>query len=110
MYFCRVLEGQAKQGQAGAAVKMLQDRLDQVRRVSGFLFIQIMQEGDEFIAVSSWKTQTDLQGYANSTIAKDLLRDLSPLCIAPPRVRIFDLRFMAESEEGFFTKDEGGEG
>ena len=110
MYFCRVLEGQAKPGQAGAAIKMLQDRLEQIRLVSGFLFVQVMQEGDDFIAVSSWKTRTDLQGYGNSSIAQNLLKDLSPLCVAPPRIRIFDLRFMTESDEGFFTKDEGGEG
>jgi len=110
MYFCRVLEGQAKPGQAQAAIKMLQDRLDQVRLVSGFLFVQVMQEGDEFVAVSSWKSRKDLQGYGNSSIAQNLLKDIPPLCVAPPRVRIFDLRFMAESDEGFFIKDEGGEG
>ena len=110
MYFCRVLEGQAKPGQAEAAIKILQDRLEQVRTVSGFLFVQIMQKGDEFIALSSWKTHTDLQGYADSSIAQGLLKDLAPLCVAPPRLRTFDLRLMAESEEGFFTKDEGGEG
>lgn len=110
MYFCRVLEGQAKPGRAEAAIKMLQDRLEQVRLVSGFLFVQIMQEGDEFIAVSSWKTRKDLQGYADSSLAQNLLQDLLPLCVAPPRIRIFDLRLMAESDEGFFTKDEGGEG
>lgn len=110
MYFCRVLEGQAKPGQAEAAIKVLQDRLDQIRLVSGFLFVEVMQEGDEFIAVSSWKTRTDLQGYANSALAQNLLKDLTPLCVAPPRTRVFNLRFMVESDEGFFTKDEGGEG
>jgi heme-degrading monooxygenase HmoA len=78
--------------------------------VSGFLFVQIMQEGDEFIAVSSWRTSKDLRAYANSELAQDLLQSLTPLCVTPPRVRTFDLRMMAESEEGFFPVDEGGEG
>jgi heme-degrading monooxygenase HmoA len=110
MYYCRVLEGKAKPGQVEAAIQVLQDRLDRVRRASGFLFVQIMQEGDDFIAVSSWRTNKDLRAYAESDLAKDLLNSLIPLCVAPPRVRTFDLRLMAESEEGFFPIDEGGEG
>ena len=110
MYYCRVLEGKAKPGQSEAAIQVLQDRLGRVRQVSGFLFVQIMQEGDEVIAVSSWRTSKDLRAYAESQLAQDLLHALTPLCVTPPRVRTFDLRLMVESEEGFFTKDEGGEG
>jgi quinol monooxygenase YgiN len=108
--YCRVLEGKAKPGQIEAAIHVLQDRLERVKKGTGFLFVQIMQEGDEFIAVSSWRTSKDLRAYAQSELAQDLLNSLTPLCVAPPRVRTFDLRLMAESEEGFFAKDEGGEG
>jgi quinol monooxygenase YgiN len=110
MYYCRVLEGKANASQVEAAIQVLQDRLERIRRVSGFLFVQIMQEGDEFIAVSSWRSSKDLRAYAQSDLATDLLNSLTPLCVAPPRVRTFDLRLMAESEEGFFPIDEGGEG
>ena len=110
MYYCRVLEGKAKPGQVEAAIQVLQDRLEQVKKVSGFLFVQIMREGDEFIAVSSWRSTTDLRAYAESQLAQDLLNSLTPLCVVLPRVRTFDLRLMAESEEGFFPVDEGGEG
>ena len=110
MYYCRVLEGKAKPGQVEAAIQVLQDRLEQVKKVSGFLFVQIMQDGDEFIAVSSWRSTKDLRAYAESQLAQDLLNSLTPLCVVLPRVRTFDLRLMAESEEGFFPADEGGEG
>jgi quinol monooxygenase YgiN len=110
MYYCRVLEGKARPGQVEAAVQVLRDRLEQVKKVSGFLFVQIMQDGDEFIAVSSWRSNKDLRAYAESQLAQDLLNSLTPLCVALPRVRTFDLRLMAESEEGFFPADEGGEG
>ncbi len=110
MYYCRVLEGKAKPGQVEAAIQILQNRLEQVRKVSGFLFVQIMQAGDEVIAVSSWRSNKDLRAYAESQLAQALLNSLTPLCVAPPRVRTFDLRLMAESEEGFFPVDEGGEG
>jgi len=110
MYYCRVLEAKAKAGQIETAIQVLQDRLEHVKKVTGFLFVQIMQEGDEVIAVSSWRTSKDLRAYAESHLAQDLLNSLTPLCGAPPRVRTFNLRLMAESEEGFFTRDEGGEG
>ncbi|MCS6924865.1 MAG: antibiotic biosynthesis monooxygenase [Candidatus Binatia bacterium] len=110
MYYCRVLEGRARPGQIEAVMQVLQDRLERVRKVSGFLFVQILQAADDFIAVSSWRTTKDLRAYAESELAQDLLRALTPLCISPPQVRTFDLRLMAESEEGFFPIDEGGEG
>jgi len=108
--YCRVLEAKAKPGQVEAAIRVLQDRLEHVRKVSGFLFVQIMQEGDDLIAVSSWRTIKDLRAYAEGQLAQDLLTQLTPLCVALPRVRTFDLRLMAQSEEGFFPVDEGGEG
>ncbi len=110
MYFCRVLEGKVKPERTAAAVRLINERLEQVRKVSGFLFIQVMRQGNEFIAVSSWKTLKDLRGYSESLLAQNLLNDLVPLCIEPPLVRSFELLTMAESEEGFFSKDEGGEG
>ena len=110
MYYCRVLEGIAKPGQLEAALQLAQERLEVIKKVSGFLFIQIMDTGDEFIAVSSWRTSKDLQAYAESDIARNLLKDLTPLCIAPPRARTYELRLMVENEDGFFPSDEGGEG
>jgi quinol monooxygenase YgiN len=110
MYFCRVLEGNVKPERVATAIRLLNDRLEQVRKVSGFLFVQVMRAGNHFIAVSSWKTQKDLRAYAESSLAQDLLKDLTPLCIEPPLIRTFELLVMAESEEGFFTRDEGGEG
>ena len=110
MYYCRVLEGTAKPGQLETALQLAQERLEVIKKVSGFLFIQIMDTGDEFIAVSSWRTSKDLQAYAESDIARNLLKDLTPLCVAPPRVQTYELRLMVENEEGFFPSDEGGEG
>lgn len=110
MYFCRVLEGKVKPERMATAIHLLNDRLEQIRKVSGFLFVQVMRAGNEFIAVSSWKTQKDLRGYTESALARDLLKDLIPLCLEPPRIRTCELLVMAESDEGFFSKDEGGEG
>ena len=69
-----------------------------------------MDTGNEFIAVSSWRNSRDLQAYAESDLARNFLKDLTPLCVAPPRTRTYALRLMVENEEGFFPSDEGGEG
>jgi heme-degrading monooxygenase HmoA len=108
MYFCRVLEGKVKPERTATAIHLINERLEQVRKVSGFLFIQVMRQGQDFIAVSSWKTLKDLRGYSESALAQNLLKDLAPLCSEPPQVRTFELLTMAESEEGFFVQDEGG--
>ena len=62
MYFCRVLEGKLKPERVAAAIHLVSDRLERIRKVSGFLFVQVMRQGNEFIAVSSWKTLKDLRG------------------------------------------------
>ncbi len=110
MYFCRVLEGKLKPERAATAIHLVNDRLERIKKVSGFLFVQVMRQGNEFIAVSSWKTLKDLRGYAESELAQGLLKELAPLCLEPPQARSFELLLMEESEEGFFVKDEGGEG
>jgi heme-degrading monooxygenase HmoA len=110
MYFCRVLEGKVKPERVSAAIHLINDRLERIKKVSGFLFVQVMRQGNAFIAVSSWKTLKDLRGYAESALAQDLLKELMPMCLEPPQARSFELLLMEESEEGFFVKDEGGEG
>lgn len=110
MYFCRVLEGKLKSERVATAIHLVNDRLERIRQVPGFLFVQVMRQGNDFIAVSSWKTLRDLRGYAEGPLAQDLLTELTPLCVEPPQARTFELLLMEESDEGFFVKDEGGEG
>lgn len=110
MYFCRVLEGKLKPERVATAIHLVNDRLERIRKTPGFLFVQVMRQGNEFIAVSSWKTLRDLRGYADGPLAQDLLTELTPLCLELPQARTFELLLMEESEEGFFVKDEGGEG
>ena len=110
MQNCRVLEGTVKPGQLETALQLTQERLEIIKNVSGFLFVQIMHSGNDFIAVSSWRNSKDLRAYAESEVAGDLLKDLTPLCVVPPQVRTFDLYLMVENEENSFPNDQGGEG
>ena len=107
---CRVLEAKLKPGRAAEAVAIIEQQSGTVRGISGFAFVQAMHSGDDFLVVSSWRTEKDVRAYADSELAQDLLKRLSGLFVAGPTIKTFSIDLAVESDEGFFALDEGGEG
>jgi heme-degrading monooxygenase HmoA len=107
---CRVLEGKARAGRVAEALEVVNQQVQKVRGVGGFLFVQAMHSGDDVIVVSSWRTDKDLHAYADSQLAQEMLARLSPLFAEGPTVKNFVMALAVEGDEGFFPRDEGGEG
>jgi len=111
--YCRVLEGKAQPGRVAEVLEVVAQQVEKVKKAKGFLFVQVLQGGDEIIAVSSWRTAKDLRAYAESELAQDMLARLSSLLEGVPTVRNFEIKLVVEGMEGiegFFSHDEGGEG
>jgi heme-degrading monooxygenase HmoA len=108
--FCRVLEAKVQLGKMEQALAIFSQQMAQVKKTSGFLLAQAMQDGDDLMVVSSWRTEKDIRGYAASDLARDILARLSALAVEPPVVKNFAMKLVVEGEEGFFSRDEGGEG
>jgi quinol monooxygenase YgiN len=108
--FCRVLEAKTQPGKIEQALAIIAQQVEKVKSTSGFLFAQAMQSGDDLLVVSSWRTETDIRGYAASDLARDLLARLATLTVEPPIVKSFAMKLAVEGEEGFFSHDDGGEG
>lgn len=108
--FCRVLEAKVQPGKMEQALAIFSQQMEQVKNTSGFLLAQALQNGDDLMVVSSWRTEKDIRGYAASDLARDILARLSALAVEPPVVKSFDMKLAVEGEERFFSRDEGGEG
>ena len=108
--FCRVLEAKVQPGKMEQALAIFSQQMEKVKSTSGFLLAQAMQDGDDLLVVSSWRTEKDIRGYAASDLARDILARLSALSVEPPVVKSFAMKLVVEGEEGFFSRDEGGEG
>jgi heme-degrading monooxygenase HmoA len=108
--FCRVLEAKVQPGKMEQALAIFSQQMEKVKSTSGFLLAQAMQNEDDLLVVSSWRTEKDIRGYAASDLARDVLARLSTLSVEPPIVKSFAMKLAVEGEEGFFSHDEGGEG
>jgi quinol monooxygenase YgiN len=108
--YCRVLEGKLLPGRGAEAVEIIKQEAALVRENRGFMFAQALQSGDNFLVVSSWRSDKDLHAYVESDIAQRVITRLTPLMVESPTARNFDMKLVVEGEEGFFTRDEGGEG
>lgn len=108
--FCRVLEAKVQPRKMEQALAIFSQQMEQVKNTSGFLLAQALQNGDDLMVVSSWRTEKDIRGYAASDLARDILARLSALAVEPPVVKSFAMRLAVEGEEGLFPRDEGGEG
>jgi len=108
--FCRVLEAKVQPGKMEQALAIFSEQMEKVKNTSGFLLAQAMQEGDDLMVVSSWRNEKDILGYAASDLARDILARLSALSVESPVVKNFAMKLVIEGEEGFFSRDVGGEG
>src|SRR5262249_2829301 len=108
--FCRVLEAKVQPDKMEQALTIISQQVEKVKSTGGFLFAQAMQSGDELLVVSSWRTEKDIRDYAASDLARDMLARLSTLLVESPSVKNFAMKLAVEGDEGFFSRDEGGEG
>ncbi len=108
--FCRVLEAKVQPGKMEQALAIFSQQMEKVKSTSGFLLAQAMQDGEDLLVVSSWRSEKDIRGYAASDLARDILARLSTLSVGSPVVKSFAMKLVVEGDEGFFSRDVGGEG
>lgn len=87
------------------------EQVERAKRASGLVFVQVLAgEGEEILAISSWRTAKDLRAYAESPMASDFIARLTPLLIVPPTARSYEIKLNVEGTQSLFERDEGGEG
>ena len=106
----RVLVGKIQPGKEAEALRVLEQKVEAIRKATRLLFVQVLQSDDEIMVMSSWKTAKDLQGYAGSELALSMMSRLSPLFAAPPQIKSYEVKLEAQGFDELLSHDEGGEG
>src|SRR5271157_6417272 len=92
LMFTRLFYGTIQPGKSDQAMKVLTDFATKVRKHKGCVLTQVLQSGNEVVGVTSWETQEDLATYADSEVARELFRNITPLFMGMPTVRSYDVK------------------
>ena len=60
----------------------------------------MLQNGDEMLVLSSWRTARDVRAYMQSALAQETLTRLAPLLVCTPTVKTFPIH-LSRGEESF---------
>lgn len=87
----RILEARARPGCADRVAELLVSQNDQVvASAPGALFSQALRSGDQVLAVSSWASLEDMQGYLEQEVTRDFYRALPELLMGMPTIRTYE--------------------
>jgi len=98
--FLRILEGKARPGKVqDIADLFIQQTEEVVKKAKGSLFVQILNSGDDVMAVSSWRAKEDMEAYLELEETKAFYRRLPSLLMGVPTVRTYDVLRTVIGEE-----------
>jgi quinol monooxygenase YgiN len=88
----RILEAKARPGAVDRLTQLLvQQQRDIVAAAPGAVFAQSLRSGDQVLAVSSWRSDEDLQRYLEQEVTRDFYRTLPELLMGTPSVRTYEV-------------------
>jgi quinol monooxygenase YgiN len=98
--FLRIVEGKARPGKVHDIENLWARYAEEVvKKLKGFLFVQILSSGDDIMAVSSWRTREDMEAYLELEEAKALYRELPSLLMGVPTIRTYNVLRTVIGEE-----------
>jgi quinol monooxygenase YgiN len=88
----RIVEGKARPGSVEEVANLLvQQARDVVGPAEGMLFVQSLRSGDHVMAVSSWRSVEDMEGYLGLDTTQEFYRRLPELLMGMPSVRTYEV-------------------
>jgi heme-degrading monooxygenase HmoA len=90
--YTRLFYGTIQPGKADEAWQALNEFAHRVKQQRGCVLNQVLQSGNEIVGVTSWETQDDLVAYADSELARELFRRITPLFMGVPTVRSYEVK------------------
>ena len=88
----RILEGKARPSRIQDVLNLLvQQAEDTTQQSGGLLFLQVLHSGDNVMAVTSWRSEDDMEVYLRSEKTQVFYRKLPSLLMGIPTIRTFDV-------------------
>ncbi len=70
--------------------------LDLALKQAGFIRMQFLLSGTEALAIGTWEEKQYAQAFMQSGVFKQLMEKLETMVTAPPRPRIWELKYFEE--------------
>jgi heme-degrading monooxygenase HmoA len=90
--FTRIFYGTIQPGKTDEAWQVLNEMAHRVKQQHGCILNQVLQSGNDVVGVTTWETQEALATYADSDVARELFRRITPLFMGRPTVRSYDVK------------------
>ncbi len=88
----RILEGRARPARIQEIFDLLvQQGEEVVAKSEGVLFLQVLNSGEDIMAVTSWRSLQHMETYLSNEKTKAFYRRLPPLLMGIHTVRTFDV-------------------
>jgi quinol monooxygenase YgiN len=88
----RLFFGEIQQGKYDEAWQILSEFAQRVKQQKGCVLNQVLRNGNEIVGITSWDTQEDLAAYANSDVARELFRRITPLFLGLPKAQSYEVK------------------
>jgi quinol monooxygenase YgiN len=107
----RILEARVRPGAADRVSGLLvQQQRDIVAAAPGAVFAQSLRSGDQVLAVSSWRSNEDMQRYLDQEATREFYRALPELLMGTPTVRTYEVIQPEEGGPGWVDGGPAGDG
>jgi quinol monooxygenase YgiN len=90
--YTRLFYATIQPGKIDEAWRILNELVPRVRQQKGCVFNQVLQSEREIVGITNWETQEALTAYADSELARDLFRRITPLLMGVPTVRSYEVK------------------
>jgi quinol monooxygenase YgiN len=90
--YTRLFHAEMQSGKEEQALKVLDEFVLRVKQQPGCIFNQVLRSGVHVVGVSSWRTQEELAHYADSDLAQELWKRITPFLMGAPVARTYEVR------------------
>jgi quinol monooxygenase YgiN len=90
--YTRLFYAEIQQGKEEQAWKILDEFVPRVKARPGCIFNQTLRSGAHVVGITSWKTNEELAKYADSELARELWRRITPFLMGVPVARTYEVR------------------
>jgi quinol monooxygenase YgiN len=97
----RLFFAEIQQGKYDEAWQILTDYARRVKQQKGCILQQVLRHGNEVIGITTWQNPNDLAAYADSEVARELFRRITPLLMGVPKVQTFEVKVNFFDAENF---------
>ncbi len=87
--YTRIFSAEVNRAMKMEAQEVIDQAILRVKDLPGFLLLQYLEGEDDFIVITTWSSQEDMEAYASSGLAKEVHGNLKPYLSGEPTIHSY---------------------